>query len=88
VKNMNGVNKYVRFADGFFLLFSNISERDDVKYPRHDDVAAVHPTSQVISAGFIMFDGGDIVCTGGSSTLGIDNLGKEDEEVFKTKLFL
>lgn len=79
------INKFVRFADGFFLVFANLPVKEEAKYPTHEAVAKCHPNSHVISAGFILIDGDTINCHGESSTLGI-GVRNDDEEFFQEML--
>lgn len=78
------VGKYVRWADDFFVIFPNMPKRDDVRFPSHLTVAACHP-AKPISAGFITFDGTEVLCQGKSETLGLETI-SDDVEFFEKEL--
>lgn len=79
------VLKYVRWENGFFMLFPNVSLYEDVRYPTHEEASSCYKSNPIRSAGFLTIDGATVFCHGESSTLGI-GVANDDEEFFRAVL--
>lgn len=79
------INKYIRFTNDFYVIFPH-----DRLYPSHEQMAEglkMYAGMQVQSAGQIIIDNDEIVCSGESSTLGIQSMPAEDEAFFRKNIF-
>lgn len=82
MSKMEGINKYVRWPNGMFVVFPNEPGR---AYPSHKEMAKVYPLSPM-SAGQIMMDGDIVTCSGESTTL--DLKPAADDEAFFRKVLM
>lgn len=75
-----GVCKYVRFGDGFFLVFPMTTSNNEAS---HERIARAYRRSTPVSAAsFVMVDG-DVLIEGRSESLNLDPLPDDAEFLSK-----